>query len=593
MSIQQLPPDLVNQIAAGEVVERPANVVKELVENALDAGARSIDIVSEGGGRDLLSVRDDGSGIPREELSLALAAHATSKIRTLSDLESVASMGFRGEALASIASVSRLTLRSRVRGAEEAWVVRSEDGVIGEPEPTSGPEGTLLEVRSLFHNTPARRKFLKTDATEHARISELVQTIAMAHPACRFSLRLGTRMVLELAAVDNPRRRVVEILGKELADELLTVDFEGGGCTIWGLAGTPSIAGPTSKRQRIYVNGRPVQDRAIQHALREAYRGLIEPSRHPIVILFIEIDPRQVDVNVHPTKTEIRFRDSGVIHQAVRRALKSTLGEHDLVPSTELRSDAPKKMHASGDGPVRPFSATARGGGGFNYDSMRRELETPAKAAEYLEPTDPAPAPTLLPRVAGDVRILRVHAKYLFVEDEQGVLVIDQHALHERVMFEQLTERLSDGPLEMQQLLVPDVIEVDAASIEALEGLTPILERLGFDAGVIGPRAVSIRSVPSFLLARNVEPGPFLREVLAFGAERGTIDEIEPVLAEVLDMMSCKAAVKAGDRLSDRELEELLARRDEIERSSNCPHGRPTSLRISIDELDRKFGRSS
>ena len=608
MGIKRLPTELVNQIAAGEVVERPANVVKELVENALDAGAGRIDVVSEGGGRDLLSVRDDGRGITPEELPLALAPHATSKITSLEDLESVATMGFRGEALASIASVSRLTLRSRVRGSEEAWVIGSEDGGTLEPEPTSGPEGTLVEIRSLFHNTPARRKFLKTDATEHARISELLQTIAMAHPACGFSLRFGKRTVLELAATDDPRRRVVEVLGRELTDELLTVDFEGGGITIWGLAGTPSIAGPTSKRQRIYVNGRPIQDRAIQHALREAYRGLVEPGRHPTVVLFLEIDPRLVDVNVHPTKTEIRFRDSGTVHQAVRRALKATLSEHDLVPSIELggggggpaRDWGAGNLRAAGSGGGAPtFPAAGAGGGTPSYGSLRQGLEEPISPVDFLAPIEPAPTgeenatPELMPRISNDIRILQVHAKYLFIEDAEGVLVIDQHALHERMMFEQLKARIESGPLEVQQFLVPDMIEVDAASIEALEQLGPLLDRLGFDAGVIGPRTIAIRGMPSFLLSRNVEAGPFLREVLAFGAEQGVVDEIEPLLAEVLDMMACKAAIKAGDRLSDHELVELIARREEIERASNCPHGRPTSLRITIPELDRKFGRSS
>ena len=587
MSIRRLPPELVNQIAAGEVVERPANVVKELVENALDAGARRIDVISEGGGRELISVRDDGGGIPPEQLPLALTAHATSKIASLADLESVGTMGFRGEALASIASVSRLSLRSRTTGSEAAWVIRSEDGGFGEAEPTSGPEGTLVEIRSLFHNTPARRKFLKTDATEHARISELIQTIAMAHPACGFSLRFGTRTVLELPAVEDPRRRVVEVLGRELADELLTVDFEGAGVAIWGLAGTPSIAGPTGKRQRIYVNGRPIQDRAIQHALREAYRGLVEPGRHPTVVLFLEIDPRLVDVNVHPAKTEIRFRDGGAVHQAVRRALKSVLAEHDLVPSIELggeRSDA--------RGPVRPFSATATGSTP-SWQELREGLEVPAVPATSLGTTPESSPPELMPRIGADVRILRVHAKYLFIEDAEGVLVIDQHALHERMMFEQLKDRIESGPLEVQQFLVPDMIEVDAASIEAMETLAPMLDRIGFDAGVVGPRTVAIRGVPSFLLSRNIEPGPFLREVLAFGAERGAVTDVEPLLSEVLDMMACKAAVKAGDRLSDHELNELVARREAVERASNCPHGRPTSLRISVSELDRKFGRSS
>ena len=601
MTIQRLAPELVNQIAAGEVVERPANVVKELVENALDAGARRIDVRSEGGGRELIQVHDDGGGIPREQLALALAPHATSKISSLADLESVATMGFRGEALASIASVSRLTLRSRVRGDDAAWVVRSQDGEHSEPEPASGPEGTLVEVRSLFYNTPARRKFLKTDQTEHARISEIMQTIALANPSRAFSLRLGTRSVFELPAVEDPKQRVIEVLGRELADELLTVNFESAGCTIWGLAGTPEIAGPTTKRQRIFLNGRPIQDRAIQHALREAYRGLVAPGRHPTVILYIEMDPTRVDVNVHPTKTEVRFRDSGAIHQAVRRALKATLQAEDLTPAIELKSGPSQSYSGSGPGsgpgsgagsgagfesgrakgPVRSFGPTSHGSG-FEYESLKSELAQPAQ-----------PAPQLMARIQKDVKILQVHAKYILIEDESGVLVIDQHALHERVLFEELNERINAGALEVQQLLVPDVLDVDEAAIEALELLGPMIQRIGFDARPIGPQAISISGVPSFLISRGLEPGSFLRDILAFGVEQGRADDPEALLSEVLDMMSCKAAVKAGDRLTERELQELLARREEIERASNCPHGRPTSLRIPIDEFDRRFGRSS
>lgn len=576
MSINRLPPELVNQIAAGEVVERPANVVKELVENALDAGARRIDIHAEGGGRELIRVRDDGGGIPRDELLLAVAPHATSKIASLDDLESVGTMGFRGEALASIASVSRFSLRSRLHDAEEAWIIQSEGGEPGEPAPIAGPPGTCVEVRSLFFNTPARRKFLKTDPTEHARIGEIVQTIAMAHPGCAFSLQVGSRKKLELPAVDDPRERLVAILGKELSEELLTIEFEGAGATIWGLAGTPEIAGPTTKRQRIFLNGRAIQDRAIQHALKEAYRGLVVPGRHPTVILFIELDPRLVDVNVHPAKTEVRFRDSGAIHQAVRHALKSTLQGTDLTPSIELK-EHPKRP----DGPVRSFGPTSRGGG-FEYDALKSELQRPAE-----------PATELMARIRKDVKILQVHAKYILIEEETGVLVIDQHALHERVLFEELNQRIGAGDLELQQLLVPDVIDVEEAAIEALELLGPMLQRIGFDARPIGPRSISISGVPSFLISRGVEPGPFLQDILAFGVEQGRADDAEALLAEVLDMMACKAAVKAGDRLAEQELQELLARREEIERSSNCPHGRPTSLRIPIEELDRRFGRSS
>jgi DNA mismatch repair protein MutL len=597
MPIRQLPPELVNQIAAGEVIERPANVVKELIENALDAGANRIEVHSEGGGSQLLRITDDGAGITREELSLALAAHATSKIASIDDLESVGTMGFRGEALASIASVSMLRLRSRRHDADEAWVIEAEGGPAGKPQPASGPPGTSLEVRSLFFNVPARRKFLKTDPTEQARISEIVQTIAMANPGCAFTLRLGDRTTLDLPAVDDPRSRVVALLGKELSDELLEVDFEAAGATIWGLAGTPQIAGPTARRQRVFLNGRPIRDKAIQHALREAYRGLVVPGRHPTVVLFIELDPRLVDVNVSPTKSEVRFRDGGAIHQAVRHALKNTLRKHDLVPTLDLdRSGTDPSTGSSSSasgfgggsgggsssrGPAREFGSGLPSPG-FEYQALQSQLAKPV-----------TPAETLMPSIQKDLRILQVHAKYILVEDAEGVLVIDQHALHERVMFEQLKARIGEGDLERQHLLVPDVVEVDESAIESLETLSVMVAKIGFDARPIGPKAISLSAVPSFLLSRNVEPGEFLIEALAFGSEKGRVDDAEALLSEVLDMMACKAAVKAGDRLTQHELEALLAQRDSIERSTNCPHGRPTSLRIPIAELDRRFGRSS
>jgi DNA mismatch repair protein MutL len=290
----------------------------------------------------------------------------------------------------------------------------------------------------------------------------------------------------------------------------------------------------------------------------------------------MEIDPRLVDVNVHPAKTEVRFRDSGAIHQAVRHALKKALQGHDLTPVIELEGAAVRSAE-----PVRSFGPSAHGGG-FEYEQLKKELDEPAPPAEEL-----------MARIQKDVKILQVHAKYILIEEEAGILVIDQHALHERVLFEELNQRVNSGSLETQQLLVPDVVDVDEASIEALELLGPMIERIGFDARPIGPTAVSISGVPSFLLSRGVEPGPFLREILAFGVEQGRTDDPEALLAEILDMMSCKAAVKAGDRLTEPELQKLLARREEIERSSNCPHGRPTSLRIPIEELDRRFGRSS
>ncbi|MEX0655554.1 MAG: DNA mismatch repair endonuclease MutL [Phycisphaeraceae bacterium] len=656
MPIRKLPTLLVNQIAAGEVIERPASVVKELVENSLDAGATRIDVTVEDGGRELIRIADDGGGIPVDELPLALAAHATSKLQSAEQLAAIRTLGFRGEALASIASVSRLRLSSRAtmdgRADEAGAVMEASGDEITGPAPVACAPGTVIEVRDLFFNTPARRKFLRTASTEFGHINELIQRLAMVHYGVAFGLSHNGRKVLDLPAEAARGRRCVAVLGKDLEEGLLAFEHEDtperGGMRVWGLAGVPALARATGKFQYLCVNGRPVRDRQLAHAVKEAYRGLIPPDRQPVIAVFVEMDPATVDVNVHPAKAEVRFRNPSAVHGLVLAAVRQRLLAADLTPSAKISGPAftlrPTAEHeqgtllgGSGGGnawgnhptserpPGTPTSAEPASAGGrspgagatsqglssdefvnyfrrmdptqkgFVYQQVKQALaeESPdAFTDDEGEATKPQ-ASSLKP-----LHILQVHESYVVTQDEEGLLIVDQHALHERVMFEQLRQRvLGDGkPLESQRMLMPAVLRAGAKRQALLEELGPLLTRIGVEVEPLGPDAVGVQAFPSFLFDRNVEPVEFLSELLD-KAEEGEIEVEgatvgEGVLHEVLDMMACKAAVKAGDRLTGAELESLLAQRDRIERSSNCPHGRPTTLRLSLRELAKQFGRS-
>ncbi|MFO0786056.1 MAG: DNA mismatch repair endonuclease MutL [Phycisphaerales bacterium] len=629
--IRTLAPLVASQIAAGEVVERPASVVKELVENSIDAGATRVEVELEQGGVELVRVSDNGTGIARDDLMMALAPHATSKVSSLEDLDRIATLGFRGEALASIASVSRLTLRSRTAESDAAFEIVSEGDERRPVAPASGPVGTVISVRNLFFNTPARRKFLKTITTEQGRCADTLTAIALAHPLIGFVLRTDGRTVFELPPDQTAQDRALSLLGSELKPEMLTVhsdQHDSRGVSLWGLIGTPAIARATNKSQHVFVNGRAVRDRTIQHAIMQAYRGLIEPSRYPTAVLMLEMSPEAVDVNVHPTKAEVRFRDSSLVHSVVYHALSRALREADLTP-TYFQSGG----HADGAGgdrgaPAHPTAimpspfvrAPASGEQAEAFvDYLRRltpgtdQLTFPLRAVESgREPRaeektageDGSAAPAqgqgevYMPRRVD--RILQVHNSFVVTQDEQGVVIVDQHALHERVMFEALLARVGRGNLESQTLLTPAVIDATADQLGRLEEMRPLLNRIGVEAEAAGPRSIAVRAFPSFLFSRNVDPVDFLRDLFALTDENEEAADAktaadasdERLLRDVLDMMACKAAIKAGDHLSDLELNELLNLREAVERSSNCPHGRPTTVRLTIRELEKLFGRA-
>lgn len=619
MPIQKLSKLLVNQIAAGEVIERPASVVKELVENSIDAGATRIDVLVEEGGRERIRIADDGGGIDESELHLAVEAHATSKIQTVEDLNAIHTMGFRGEALASIASISRMQLTSRRHDVDAGATLHATSDEVSEVQPIGCAPGTIIEVRNLFYNTPARRKFMRTASTEFSHISNIISRIALAQPHIGFKLTHNERVNIDLPPDQTRLQRAVGILGESLKDALLEFESHGRGIKLWGLAGLPSIAKATAKHQYVYINGRPIRDRRIMHAMKEAYRGLIEPNQQPMIVLFVEMDPTQVDVNVHPTKHEVRFADPNPIHGEVLSAIRQRLLSSDLTPKVQLRdkqpgfnfsfNDAsPGSQNVDSQNPTNPDNSESGGvpsspevttqfvdyfkrmdptQKGFVYQQVKQEM------APFEEQRDEDDRPLASAMPTKQTSMLQVHNSYIITQDEDGIMIIDQHALHERMMFQTLIERIEkQGQLESQRLLTPVTVELSLSQMDMLERLEPLFQKLGIEVAPLGPKTIGIHAFPTLLFDRGVDPLEFLPPLV----ERAEDEDFEPgaeeALHEVLDMMSCKAAIKAGDKIQQDEIDSLLQRRNEIERSSNCPHGRPTTIRLTLSELEKQFKRT-
>ena len=601
-SIQLLPDLLISQIAAGEVVERPSSVLKELLENALDAGSTAIQIHLEEGGVKLIRITDDGSGIARDELALALTRHATSKIASLEDLERVATLGFRGEALASIAAVSRLTLTSRRTGSAHAWRLQGDENA--SPEPAALLAGTVVEMRDLYYNTPARRKFLKSEATEFAHCAEAVKRIAMAHPAVAFTLSHNGRVALHLARSDAAGRTGA-ILGEDFLAESRAVDTGPGILRVFGHCATPAHSRARSDAQYCYVNGRFVRDKLLSHALREAYRDMLHGSRFPAYGLFVEIDPTLVDVNVHPAKTEVRFRDSRAVHQFVFHAVQKTLSS-PLTGSTpsantvaataaSVAAERTAPRPSTEQLPPRPWPTqqqslhvgepTAQAYYAFNRSAI--EHRAPAVApSETIAPAQPTPVNEVPPL---GYALAQLHGVYVLAQNSAGLVLVDMHAAHERILYEKMKTALDRQQIATQALLIPAVFSADALDVAAAEEFSDVLGAMGFSVAPMGPKQLVVRSVPALLQA--ADPAVLVRNLLSELREHGASQLMTARRNDLLATMACHGAVRANRQLSVPEMNALLRQMEETERADQCNHGRPTWTQLTMQELDTLFMR--
>ncbi len=583
MPIRVLPEHLVNQIAAGEVIERPASVVKELVENSLDAGATQIDVELEQGGLSLIRVRDNGSGIPSPDLNLALAPHATSKIASLDDLERVATLGFRGEALPSIASVSRLTLISRAADAEQAYQLAGDGSAA--PRPAAHPQGTSVEVRELFNAVPARRKFMKSEAVEYRQAQQVLVRIALACFGVGFSLRHNGRDTLKLPpAADSARReqRLAELCGGEFLRHSLPFEQTAAGLKLSGWIAQPAFSRAQSDLQFFYVNGRMVRDRLVQGALKRAYHDVLHYSRFPAYVLYLELDPALVDVNAHPAKQEVRFREGRLVFdflcRAVQRTLAAGAGEAAGAHSVSLSPAA---------APTRPAVP------GVTYTPTQAGLglavaEPPPSFAFAEAPsTSPEPRPAELPPLG--FALAQLHDTFILAQNAQGLVLVDMHAGHERVLYEAMKRQLAVGRLAVQPLLLPLTLAVSEAEAERVEQHAETLLGMGLELERSGVRSVRLRAVPAAL--GRVDAESLLRDLLADLAVDGASERIAQNGDELLGNIACRAAIKSGRRLALAEMNQLLRDMERTERSGMCNHGRPTWVQVSVAELDRLFLR--
>jgi len=577
MAIRILSSSLTNKIAAGEVIERPASVVKELVENSIDAGAGRIELELEEGGARLIRLVDDGCGMDADDLALAFAGHATSKLSNEEDLFGITTMGFRGEALASIGAVSHARIVARTPESESGHLVEVEGSVISPVKACGAPVGTQVEVRNLFYNVPVRRKFLKTTATEMAHITESVTRLALVRPDIHFVLRHNGRRVFNLPPARDRAQRIGEFFGREIADNLISLRWQRPELEIDGFLLPPSVSRQNTRMQYSFVNGRYVRNKTLMHAVSEAYRRLLTSGRRPVCLLFLTLPPRQVDVNVHPTKLEVRFRQSREVHQQVLAAMRDCLREAKITPQVALTEGEPDAARESVRRAIGDFFA---GQGG---DEARGRTAVPGHAGR---PPAPPGEPRRQVRFGNCVQVLD---SFIIEEVADGLNIIDQHALHERILYNQIKRRLAEGRLNSQQLLVPDVVELPKQEFYAVMDLQQELARFGLEMESFGDRSVIVRAFPQIL--GKFDAKTFFEELLAeLEGPRG-VRKVDGRLEKIEQMMACRAAVKAGQRLSPHQLQRLLEERAESGETGTCPHGRPTTIHLSRRELDKQFQR--
>lgn len=625
MKIHLLPDQLISQIAAGEVVERPASALKELLENSVDAGSTQIQVALQQGGMKLLKVSDDGHGIAKDDLELALTRHATSKIQSLEDLEQVGSLGFRGEALASIASISRTVLTSRQQAASHAWQIAAE-GTHGQAiSPAALDAGTIVEVHDLYFNTPARRKFLKTENTEFGHCEDAFTRVALSRPNVGFLLQHNGKAIARLAA-NTPQQRITDVLGSEFAAQSVWLEEESGGLRLWGMTASPTYQRHSRDSQYVFVNGRFVRDKLIAHAIKQAYQDVLHGDKHPAFVLFLELDPSLVDVNVHPAKTEVRFRESQAVHRFIFHSLHKALGK----TSAEIQASQPVQAPFNPFRPANvpaftmpreqvemPLQSRPAFGGNYQqpavnngaalaqqfYGQLYGDLPPTATARNIEESNSSVSLQEVAPVMATSVApeapqqyplgfaLGQLHGIYILAQNAQGMVVVDMHAAHERIMYERLKNALSEQAIATQPLLIPISFyaeKVEVATLQSLQG-SDTLQQLGFDLATLSPTTIAIRAVPTMLqdadavaLARAV-----LRDLHEYGASRVLLERQN----EVLGTMACHSAVRANRQLTITEMNALLRDMEATERSGQCNHGRPTWFQVSLNDLDKMFMR--
>ena len=612
--IEILSPRLANQIAAGEVVERPASVIKELVENSLDSGASRIDVEVEQGGIKLMRVRDNGAGILKDDLAMALSRHATSKIHNLDELEAVASLGFRGEALASVASVSRLVLTSKPSGQAEAWQVNTHgQDMSTELLPAAHTDGTSVEVRDLFFNTPARRKFMRTEKTEFNHLDEVIKRQALARFDVGFSLRHNNRTIHSLrpaASQAEQERRVAQLLSPDFMQNALVIDAEAAGLRLTGWVGLPTFSRSMPDMQYFFVNGRVVKDKVIGHAVKQAYRDVLYHGRHPCFVLYLTLDPGGVDVNVHPTKHEVRFRDQRLVHDFLFRQLHRALAEVRPDTQPDPVSAAPAQPQATGldagvfggqqrmdmsprSYPNRPAAPeTPVSDQVAFYETLQRPSMPSAPAGDAAPPQSTAPTP--LPETEADIpplgfAVAQLKGIYILSESQAGMIIVDMHAAHERITYERLKTQYDQQGIQAQPVLVPQKLSVSEREADAAEEFSGLLAQFGLVVERIGPESLIVRQTPVFLQQAEVEP--LVRSVLADFQVHETSDAIIARRDEILSSMACHGSVRANRKLTIPEMNALLRDMERTERSGQCNHGRPTWTQLTVEELDKLFLR--
>lgn len=591
MRIRHLPETLVNQIAAGEVIERPAAAVKELAENAIDAGATQIDIDIREGGKSLIRIADNGGGMDHDELVAALDRHATSKLPD-DDLMHINHLGFRGEALPSIAAVSRMTIKTQRE--DESWKIKIEGGKKGEPVPSSHPRGTQIEVADLFYATPARLKFLKSDRAEYLAVKDTISRLAMAFPDIGFRLTHNDKTMLNLAPA-SPKERLGAILGRDFADNALPIEAEREGIHLTGYAALPTASRGTAQYQFLFVNGRPVKDRLLTGAVRGAYTDVLARDRHPVVALFLDLDPQNVDVNVHPAKTEVRFRDAGHIRGLIVSTIKHALLESGLQTASTVSQQAlgamrpqhsagPELPFGRGNHTPAPSSYTQNGLAEKIHESYEpyEGLAPAAKAEEIIEE-----APVSYPLGAARAQL---HENYIVAQTADGLVIVDQHAAHERLTYERFKAQMEQQGIEKQGLLTPEIIELEEDEIARLMPHGEALDKLGLTIEPFGPGAIAVRNVPAILGSQCNVHG-LIRDIADDLAENDSVQGLEERINEILSTMACHGSVRSGRRLNAEEMNALLRQMEQTPKSGQCNHGRPTWVELKLADIEKLFGR--